>query len=893
MYGVSYMRNLINMLPPLLTKFLMQEIDDPLIPGTKCMTKIELNDNFPMTAFGGSKNTKGILAYLITQVDSANSLITPLRHFANGNKHIEQVRDLLFSASITLRFYLNKTDVEVTTSNLVQISYMVTNHISKVIGLSKYDNNVPKSLDSLTAKNNNIETTEHLTQTVELIVQYIKDVDKRNEDIMFYLRIVIIVVALIIYIVIYNIQIRKLRSNKIAIYDLLSSLPKTVISNISYSFTKLQREATATTQSLGSIAEIEHNRQEESIIKLFSSINDEQSKASVEMYNFFNFMFIMVALTAGYYLTIQSYLDASTEVVNNCYHINYLYGSIAHTFKIMSNIFDLVWEHYDESFSNIVVNETESLEEIGTSLPIVGKYLQLLRLGGEGSNEYPFEGMKETVDKASVIIECPNPLEPPKIIPKSAHCFSAPEQFYMANMLMRRFYGLMTAENPVFVLPKGDGITYTWQIGAVELYEAFFYRAGQILVPTITSTVKAESTPLIEYCFIFMVIAAIFTLNIIRLTRKEEVLLKFTMNCLLKCQTSILMSNSRIMEVLSGNYENAVDEQVERTQKFHNDVVNKIDDIIIVCREENNTVIGVNTAFEEMFGIKQEEIQNTDVKKFFLDGKFTSSEKLEKVVLSKGSVIYTKSNGEKVYLDFSSQSVAGRRIYSGTNQTQIVMHEKLIEDEKKKSDAMLASILPPMLVARVQAGEKNISFAVQSVTVLFLDVVEFTPWCGSHDAQYVMRMLNIMFKEFDAITNAHHTMTKIKCIGDCYMAAGGIFDEINQPAVHAKEVVDFGCKVIKKLEEIDERENEKLRIRVGINTGGPIVAGVIGTEKPTFEILGPAINIAHEMKNKGVPMKVHISRPVYELIYGQNFDIKERGEIDVKGGKMFTYLVEP
>ncbi|EAX99447.1 Adenylate and Guanylate cyclase catalytic domain containing protein [Trichomonas vaginalis G3] len=206
---------------------------------------------------------------------------------------------------------------------------------------------------------------------------------------------------------------------------------------------------------------------------------------------------------------------------------------------------------------------------------------------------------------------------------------------------------------------------------------------------------------------------------------------------------------------------------------------------------------------------------------------------------------------------------------------------------------MLASILPAMLVPRVQAGEKNISFSVQSATVLFLDVVEFTPWCGSHDAQYVMCMLNIMFKEFDAITNAHKTMTKIKCIGDCYMAAGGIFDEVNQPAVHAKEVVDFGCLVIKKLLDIDEKENEKLRIRVGINTGGPIVAGVIGTEKPTFEILGPAINIAHEMENKGVPMKVHISRPVYELIYGQQFDIKERGEIDVKGGKMFTYLVEP
>ena len=145
----------------------------------------------------------------------------------------------------------------------------------------------------------------------------------------------------------------------------------------------------------------------------------------------------------------------------------------------------------------------------------------------------------------------------------------------------------------------------------------------------------------------------------------------------------------------------------------------------------------------------------------------------------------------------------------------------------------------------------------------------------------------------DSLNGIRHTVTRIKCIGDCYMAAGGIFDEVNQPSVHAKETVEFGCSAIKKIEEIDEIYNEKLRIRVGINTGGPIVVGVLGTDKPTFEILGPTINIAQQMEHHGVPMLVHISRPVYELIYGGSFDVKERGEIEVKNGKMFTYLVTP
>ena len=191
-----------------------------------------------------------------------------------------------------------------------------------------------------------------------------------------------------------------------------------------------------------------------------------------------------------------------------------------------------------------------------------------------------------------------------------------------------------------------------------------------------------------------------------------------------------------------------------------------------------------------------------------------------------------------------------------------------------------------------QKGEKNISFAVQSATILFLDIVSFTPWCASNTAAMVMSTLNTMFKLLDNKLATHETATKIKCIGDCYMCAGGIFAEVNQPNVHAKEITEFGQESIECIRQLDEELNIQLQIRVGINTGGPIVAGVLGTEKPTFEILGPAINMAQQMEHHGVPMKVHISRSVYELIYGGSFVIKERGQIEIKSGKVITYLVQ-
>ena len=125
------------------------------------------------------------------------------------------------------------------------------------------------------------------------------------------------------------------------------------------------------------------------------------------------------------------------------------------------------------------------------------------------------------------------------------------------------------------------------------------------------------------------------------------------------------------------------------------------------------------------------------------------------------------------------------------------------------------------------------------------------------------------------------------------MAAGGIFAELNQPAIHAKEVVSFGLQCIKEIVVINKEIHQNLKVRIGVNTGGPIVAGVLGIGKPTFEILGPAINRAQQMEQNGMPMMVHISMPVYELICGFNFKFENRRSIRIKNEVVETYLVEP
>jgi class 3 adenylate cyclase len=127
-----------------------------------------------------------------------------------------------------------------------------------------------------------------------------------------------------------------------------------------------------------------------------------------------------------------------------------------------------------------------------------------------------------------------------------------------------------------------------------------------------------------------------------------------------------------------------------------------------------------------------------------------------------------------------------------------------------------------------------------------------------------MSTLNVFFGYLDEIISKLPTMIRIKCIGDCYMAAGGIFSEPNQPLVHAKEAVEFSLDALKSLKKVNKEKETSLRIRIGVHTGGPVIVGVIGLGKPTFEILESTIVMAQQMEHTGVPMEVQMTRSVYE-----------------------------
>lgn len=125
------------------------------------------------------------------------------------------------------------------------------------------------------------------------------------------------------------------------------------------------------------------------------------------------------------------------------------------------------------------------------------------------------------------------------------------------------------------------------------------------------------------------------------------------------------------------------------------------------------------------------------------------------------------------------------------------------------------------------------------------------------------------------------------------MAATGLFNQEAPPESHAEQTVNFALEFIEHLYEINAKLGSHLEVRIGINSGGPLIAGVLGTDKPLFDIIGDAINVAARLQSTSEPNRVHISTATCELIKPLQFKLTKRGEIFLKGkGTQVTYYVD-
>jgi len=211
------------------------------------------------------------------------------------------------------------------------------------------------------------------------------------------------------------------------------------------------------------------------------------------------------------------------------------------------------------------------------------------------------------------------------------------------------------------------------------------------------------------------------------------------------------------------------------------------------------------------------------------------------------------------------------------------LRRELLNREHARSEGLLLNILPKPIADRLKDGAGTIADSFAEVTVMFADIVGFTPLTARSTPQETVAMLNKIFSRFDRLAG-ERGLEKIKTIGDAYMVVGGIPSEMPD---HAGAIMTLAIAMQDEVARSSSEFKEPLQIRIGISTG-PIVAGVIGEKKFIYDLWGDTVNMASRMESHGEPGGIQVMPRTYELLRAR-WTFVER-QIEVKGrGRTTVY----
>lgn len=230
--------------------------------------------------------------------------------------------------------------------------------------------------------------------------------------------------------------------------------------------------------------------------------------------------------------------------------------------------------------------------------------------------------------------------------------------------------------------------------------------------------------------------------------------------------------------------------------------------------------------------------------------------------------------------------------YSTQLEEIVAERTEQLQEEKRKTDALLFRMLPRKVAEELKLGRPVEAENFECVTIYFSDIVGFTNLAGGSTPIQVVDLLNTLYTLFDDIIE-HYDVYKVETIGDAYMIVSGLPERNGNN--HANEIAKVALELLDGVNrfQIPHKPDEKLQIRIGLHSG-PVCAGVVGLTMPRYCLFGDTVNTASRMESNGLALKIHISSTTAELLQTENcYRIVERGKLEVKGkGTMTTYWLE-
>lgn len=250
------------------------------------------------------------------------------------------------------------------------------------------------------------------------------------------------------------------------------------------------------------------------------------------------------------------------------------------------------------------------------------------------------------------------------------------------------------------------------------------------------------------------------------------------------------------------------------------------------------------------------------------------------------SYFEVKYSASVIYAQLSvSIGLIGVSLYS---RITIQNAQRKMLEAQEQSEQLLLNVLPFSVAERLKQNKDSmIADRYEMVSVIFADIVGFTPLAESMNPEKLVDLLNKIFSAFDDLCEKYG-LEKIKTVGDTYMAVAGAPIPAQQ---HAHAAAELALGMRKVLTNFNEDTGHQLNLRIGVHSG-PAVAGIIGKRKFSYDLWGDVVNIASRMESHGVPGKIQITESTAQLI-ANSFSVEERGFMDIKGkGQMKTFWLQ-
>lgn len=315
--------------------------------------------------------------------------------------------------------------------------------------------------------------------------------------------------------------------------------------------------------------------------------------------------------------------------------------------------------------------------------------------------------------------------------------------------------------------------------------------------------------------------------------------------------------------------------------------------VVIIC---NPLLYGGSGKFIYSYGIPSDMIYVFStvsvvfcVITFFANLKKVSKKRLVPIVtfcVMEGSVAIIQAFNKELLIVGLGSAVSCLIMYFALENPDMNIIEELNRANKRAKDLIL-NVLPLSIAKRLEFNLKPFFDEYENVTIMFLDIIDFTKMTNEVGGTSLVRILNDFFGELDDLRE-NFRIEKIKTIGDAYMVASGVPDRYENTC---DETVKFARQVIRRLEDFNKRNNLNINVRIGINNGR-VVAGVIGKTKFIYDLWGEPVNLAWRLQTNGIANRIHVSGRVKSILDGK-YDFEERGSLDMKGfGSVKTFLLK-